>query len=59
MKCPNCGLGHLMTKQTMQAENATYRYKKCPECEWRFTSVEEIPDSPPRIPDSIRRGKVK
>jgi transcriptional regulator NrdR family protein len=43
----------------MQANDKTYRYKRCPKCEWNFTSVEEIPDTPPVIPNSIRRGIVK
>lgn len=59
MKCPNCHESHLNTVQTMQGTDKTYRYKRCPSCKWNFTSVEEIPDQPPRIPDAIRRGKVK
>lgn len=59
MKCPNCGEARLMTKQTMQDVDKTYRYKRCPSCSWNFTSVEEIPDTPPVIPNSVRRGLVK
>ena len=56
MKCPNCGEAHLLTKQTMQDEDKTYRYKRCPKCLWSFTSVEVIPDTPPVIPNLVRRG---
>jgi transcriptional regulator NrdR family protein len=59
MKCPNCGHLPLVTKQTMQSDNKTYRYKRCPSCLWNFTSVEEIPDTPPVISSAIRKGKSK
>ena len=56
MHCPNCGHNHLDTKQTMQGATETFRYKRCPKCLWNFTSVEHIPDTPPIIPNAIRRG---
>lgn len=56
MNCPNCDHPSLLTKQTMQSADKTYRYKRCPACLWNFTSVEEIPDEAPVIPDVIRRG---
>jgi transcriptional regulator NrdR family protein len=56
MHCPNCDHPYMMTKQTMQDKERTIRYKKCPECEWSFTSVETIPDEPPVISNAVRRG---
>ena len=56
MHCPNCGNTFLNTTTTMQDKERTIRYKRCPACEWNFTSVETIPDEPPVIPNTIRRG---
>ena len=49
----------LRTVQTMQDITRTLRYKHCPACHWKFTSVEEIPDDHIVIPNSVRRGKHK
>lgn len=56
MKCPNCEQPGLRTIETFQLDNKTIRTKKCHECKWTFTSVEEISDSLV-IPKSIRRMK--
>lgn len=59
MKCPNCCEAELRTIETRQSVEKTYRNKRCPKCLWTFTSVEEIPDTVPVIPNSVRRGLVK
>ena len=56
MKCPNCEQPGLKTIETFQLNDKTIRTKKCPECKWTFTSVEEISDSLV-IPKSVRRMK--
>ena len=57
MNCPNCNTPDLRTFETFQTIERTIRTKKCHKCLWKFTSVEEIPDEPVVIPDSVRRKK--
>ena len=56
MHCPNCDHPKLNTVQTMQDKTRTIRYKRCSECGWNFTSVEEIPDDHVVIPNTVRKG---
>ena len=58
MKCPNCSAPKLKTIETFQTDERTIRTKKCPECKWTFTSVEQISDDLV-IPKTIRMGKRK
>ena len=57
MNCPNCGAIDLRTTETFQTIEQTIRTKKCQKCQWRFTSVEEIPYEHVVIPDNVRRRK--
>lgn len=56
MNCPNCNADKLLTIETYQTQTATIRTKKCRQCEWRFTSKEEISDSL-EIPKTVRNTK--
>lgn len=55
MNCPNCDTPDLRTFETFQTPTQTIRTKKCHNCLWKFTSVEEIPDVPVVIPNAVRR----
>lgn len=59
MHCPNCGHANLRTVETFQQPDKTLRTKKCLSCEWKFTSVEEIPDEPVVIPTKVRKPLKK
>lgn len=57
MICPNCNVCSLRTLETFQTPEQTIRTKKCNNCLWKFTSIEEIPDEYVVIPDKVRRKK--
>lgn len=57
MHCPNCDHPKLNTVETYQDVARTIRYKKCPVCKWRFTSVEEIPDDHVVISKKVRDAR--
>lgn len=58
MQCPNCDSEErLLTVETFQTKESTYRTKKCPSCLWKFTTKEDVTDD--SIPDRIRRAKKK
>jgi transcriptional regulator NrdR family protein len=60
MHCPNCSHPNLRTVGTFQSTEKTYRTKRCDTCQWKFTSIEEIPDFYVVIPESIRKpNKVR
>jgi len=56
MNCPNCGAGKLRTTETFQTPEKTIRTKKCRECNWTFTSNEEISEQLV-IPKVLRNAK--
>jgi transcriptional regulator NrdR family protein len=57
MNCPNCNEPGLRTIETFQTPEKTIRTKRCCKCLWKFNSIEEIPDDPVVIPESIRKPK--
>lgn len=57
MNCPNCNHGKLDTIKTYQDVTRTIRYKECPACKWKFTSLEVIPDEHIPMTNKVRRHK--